>query len=655
MPPDYLPLRWESTGQKWWYASPIDWAAANGHYDLVRELLHLDTNLLIKLTSLRRLRRLETVWDDAAQFSEAAKFRSQVARKLLIECQTSSGHNSLLGAGYGGWLLYTAASAADEGFVKELLDRDPFLVFGEGEYGITDMLYAAARSKNSEVFRVLLDFSEWQGGEIGSGFGWEMKNRAVHAAARGGNMEILRELLGDSSASVLVYRDAKGSSVLHTASGRGQVEVVKDLLASYDIITATDNQGNTALNVAAYRGHLAVVEVLVMASPSVALITNNYGDTFLHMAVAGFQSPGFRLLDQQFELVKQLVCGNFVSMDDFINVRNNDGRTALHMAVVENVMSDLVELLMTVPSINLNIRDAGGMTPLDLLKQRPQSASSEVLIKRLISAGGIANSQDYATRSALVSHLKMRGTGVSPGTSFQIRDSEIFLFTGMGNAYNATCNRASTEYSTCSSELNSLNSPAASNSLDGRKSGTVSYAAKQLKILLKWPRKGRKAGEDDSSESFRSGNWEDSPTPLRQRYSKKLSLPNNKRILCDRNSFPSPSTKKKFSATLMHGVIQAGPKLVVQSQSSSFSESSDSSTVPVDKQKGTGMENKIEESSGSNHSFNGEKFRINHKQNSFSKRLMNKYLCFGAQSLSMEDSVSCSQSHWSFKRSSLVA
>lgn len=234
MPPSYFPLRWESTGDQWWFASPIDWAAANGHYDLVRELLYLDTNLIIKLTSLRRIRRLETVWDDEEQFDDVAKCRCQVARKLLLECETKKGQNSLIRAGYGGWLLYTAASAGDIEFVKELLQRDPLLVFGEGEFGVTDILYAAARSKSSEVFRLLLDSAVslkqlGSGGEeseedVPSSFKVEMMNRAVHATARGGNMEILMELLGNCS-DVLVYRDGMGSTLLHSAAGRGQVEV----------------------------------------------------------------------------------------------------------------------------------------------------------------------------------------------------------------------------------------------------------------------------------------------------------------------------------------------------------------------------------------------------------------------------------------------
>lgn len=230
MPPSYFPLRWESTGDQWWYASPIDWAAANGLYDLVAELLHLDTNLLIKLSSLRRIRRLETVWDDdgESQFNDVAACRSRVARRLLAECETGRKQkNSLIRAGYGGWLLYTAASAGDVDFVRELLEREPLLVFGEGEYGVTDVLYAAARSKNCEVFKILLDsaISRPELDESGRIFKRDMMNRAVHAAARGGNSEILNQLLLESDSDILAYRDAQGSTVLHSAAGRGQVEV----------------------------------------------------------------------------------------------------------------------------------------------------------------------------------------------------------------------------------------------------------------------------------------------------------------------------------------------------------------------------------------------------------------------------------------------
>ncbi|KAL6520167.1 hypothetical protein OROMI_032347 [Orobanche minor] len=446
-PPSHFPLRWESTGDQWWYASPIDWAAANGHYDLVREILRIDANHLIKLTSLPRIRRLETVWDDEQQFHyDVAKCRSEVAKKLLVECETKKGSSSLIGAGYGGWLLYTAASAGDLGFVRELLNRDPLLVFGEGEYGVTDILYAAARSKDSEVFKVVLDFAasprfsttQSRGGEVpipSSCYKLEIMNRALHAAARGGNLTLLKELLATCSDDALsaAYRDSQGATVLHAAAARGQLQVVKYLTSSYSgIINSADNQGNIALHVAAHRGHLPSVEALILASPWSINAANNAGETFLHAAVAGFQTPGFHRLDRQIELLKHLLHGRLFDIKEIINVENNEGRTALHLAIMGNVHSDLLELLMTIRGINVNISDADGMTPLGVLRRRAHYVSSELLTRHHISTGGILfSSWDYPTTRVIPSHKKRHSIGSSPGTSFSISDVEIFLYTGM--------------------------------------------------------------------------------------------------------------------------------------------------------------------------------------------------------------------------------
>ncbi|KAJ6323980.1 hypothetical protein OIU76_011309 [Salix suchowensis] len=193
--------------------------------------------------------------------------------------------------------------------------------------------------------------------------------------------------------------------------------VVKDLITCYDIIASRDYQGNTALHVAAFGGYLAVAEILILASPSLASFTNNYGDTFLHMAVSGFQTPGFRRVDRQIELFTQSVSGKIVNIKDVANVKNNDGRTAFH-------------------TINqLNISDMDAMTPLELLKQQPRSTSSETLIKQLISAGGISCRQDNIARNVIVSHLNGHGIGMSPGTSFRIPDAEVFLYTGIGTSF----------------------------------------------------------------------------------------------------------------------------------------------------------------------------------------------------------------------------
>lgn len=668
MPPDYFPLRWESTGDQWWYASPIDWAAANGLYDVVRELLHLDPNLLIKLTSLRRIRRLETVWDDdtAGRFDDVSLCRASVARRLLLDCEPrkGKGENSLVRAGYGGWLVYTAASAGDLGFVKELLERDPFLVFGEGEYGVSDVLYAAARSKNGGVFRFVLESAVslrngLSGGEGDGdrGFRWEIMNRAVHAAARGGNVEILRELI-EGCSDVLIYRDSQGSTVLHSASGRGQVEVVKDLIASYDIINSTDSHGNTALHVAAYRGHLSVVEVLILASPSLASVTNSYGDTFLHLAVAGFRTPGFRRVDRQIELMKQLLCGKIINIEDIINVRNNDGRTALHMAVTENIQTSLVGLLVTVWSINLNVRDSNGMTPLDLLKQRPMSTSSNILIKQLISAGGITNCQDRKVRNVLASHLREQGVVCSPGTSFRIPDGEILLYAGVDSACGSRFDSGLLEYASCLSEISDIHS---GNLSENKMGSSLNRSARRLKFLFGWAgRKERNAikvvlddNDNDSFESVKvSGSLKDHPISLRQRYSKQASLPNNKRAYSLGTDFPSPSTRKKYTTGLMHGVLQPRPQFwQADSGPSSYAGSSVSSPISVDGRQNTDV---LRASGSIKPSNNSSALARNQNKTSFNRRLMNQYFCFGAQRLATEDSIESAPEYQAYEQALMV-
>ncbi|XP_062219549.1 uncharacterized protein LOC133919232 [Phragmites australis] len=700
----YFTLRWESTGDQWWYASPIDWAAADGHYDIVRQLLHLDPNLLIKLTSLRRIRRLEALWDDDPRFADVARHRASVARSLLLECECRNhplpggGGNTLLRAGYGGWLLYTAASAGDMAFVQELLDRDQLLVFGEGEYGVTDMFYAAARGGSAEVFRLLLDHAmsprcstNCRNGEGRSGAGrgsvfWlEMMSRAVHAAARGGSVEMLRELI-ERRSDVSEYLDVRGSTVLHAAAGRGQLQVVKYLMASFDIINTTDNHGNTALHVAAYRGHQPVVEALVAASPSTMSAVNNAGDTFLHSAVAGFRTPGFRRLDRQMELMRYLIRERTADIQKIINLRNDAGLTVLHLAVVGCAHPDLVELLMTTPSINLNAEDANGMTPLALLKQQLRSSTSERLIKQIVSAGGVLNSSILRTRSAIASQIKMQGGIASaPGTTFKVSDAEIFLFSGIGAA-------DSLRPSSCSSNgkddptHTDTNGAGGENHVSSEKRlSSASRAKDRLKMMLRWPRhKTPKKSEDNGPlDSIKKLNEHavETPAPLRQKFTKTTAL-NNKRTLAVKSSTPSSATKKKLNTKLIHGIMEAMPQLAPSGRSrsptSTLPRSSMSFTPPpLAKLKGICLDDEIsmatppsgklkdivldsdtmEDPSCSNSSMDdggaasGPVGNATRRHGCGNGRLIN--ICFGAQGLTVEDSVSGQQTSKMFKQQCL--
>lgn len=588
MGPQY-PMRWESSAQQWWFATPVDWAAANGHFDVVRELLRLDGNVLINLTSLRRIRRFEAMWEDEATFIDAAKGRGVVARELLGECETRHG-NILIDAGYGGWLLYTVAAAGDVELVRYLLKREPLLVLGGGEYGISDMLYAAARSKNAEIFKEILGLAndlkclkcnqEKDAAVYDPSLSFQMMSRAIHAAARGGCMEILRELL-KYCLDVASYRDSRGSTALHSAASRGQLEVVQELLlASPNIIVSTDDQGNTALHVAAYRGHLAIVKELLLSFPSLLIAKNNDGNTVLHMAVAGFRASGFRMLDKQLDLVRHLVSDRTIDLPIIVNCRNKEGRTAMHMAVLGKVIHEkLVELLLSAPGLDINAHDKNGMTSVDILELNLLSGiTSEALLKQLALAGGKATrSRDSSSSNAYVYYGKIHGSDNSPGTSFRSVDTDINVCTHIEDMSDqAKAVEGLLEVS--SRRL----SPYALFDCNNRRMHCVgnqknlaaaNQARQRLATLLGWY-KGRKATQkqeeqriqknkqntENKSKTFReeeaspqmmhTKEWlnhrraSESSLPLRQRFS-KTSISGNQSFSFTRKT-PSPSTKHRL-------------------------------------------------------------------------------------------------------------
>jgi hypothetical protein len=442
------------------------------------------------------------------------------------------------------------------------------------------------------------------------------------------------------------------------------MQVVKYLMDSFDIIASTDNHGNTALHVAAYRGHQPVVEVLIAASPSTMTAVNNAGDTFLHSAVAGFRTPGFRRLDGQLELMRYLIRERTADIQKIINLKNSAGLTVLHMAVVGCAHPDLVELLTTTPSIDLNVEDANGMSPLALLKQQLRSSTSERLIKQIVSAGGVLNSSILRTRSAIASQIKMQGgIASSPGTIFKVSDAEIFLFSGIGAA-------ESRRESSCSS--NGKDDPVHANGENHgsseRRLSSASRAKDRLKMMLRWPRhKEKMLKMPKKPEGSSPLDAVETPAPPRQKFTKMTAL-NGKRTLAVKSSTPSSSATKKLNTKLIHGIMEAMPQLAPSAQSRS---SMSSTPQPLAKLKDICLDDEIsmvkptsgklkdivldndtaDDPSCSNSSM--EEIGSEMPENSTRKhgcgnaRLIN--ICFGAQGLTV-DSVSGHQTSKMFKQ-----
>jgi len=167
--------------------------------------------------------------------------------------------------------------------------------------------------------------------------------------------------------------------------------VKKVLSAAPSTITFQDDNGNAALHVAAYNGHWGVVKEILRRVPPLFLTINNDGNTVLHLAVGGFKASGFRSPDRHMEVIKNLVSDKTLNLQTMVNCKNRDGKTPLHIAVILGKRSDekLLNLLVSVPGLDINICDKNGMTAYDMVKATVASGlTPESLLKCLAEAGG---------------------------------------------------------------------------------------------------------------------------------------------------------------------------------------------------------------------------------------------------------------------------
>lgn len=186
-----------------------------------------------------------------------------------------------------------------------------------------------------------------------------------------------------------------------------------------------------------------------------------------------------------------------------MNLRNEEGRTALQLAIICNIHSELVELLMSVESMDVNARDKDGMTALDILRQRPRSESSERIARKLVSAGGMfsgCHRDSEAARRVVASHIRMQSmAGGSPGTCFRIPDPEILALSS-SSSFTTT-----TKVPTC----------------------VVSEGTTQRlkRLFFKWS-KIKKRDARKLGVNMKSRGGTEIPIPLRQRFSKRTACSN---------------------------------------------------------------------------------------------------------------------------------
>ena len=177
----------------------------------------------------------------------------------------------------------------------------------------------------------------------------------MHLAAVHGHQEVVALLLQQPGIELNPKTQDRGETPLHLAADDGRQEVVVLLLQQPGIDTnAADLQGSTALHTAAYRSQEEIVALLLDHPGIEAGVTNINGNTALHHAVCGNAGPGV--------LRRLLAC---TSIDP--NVKNVAGKTPI-MWLLQRDGNQVERLRAFVECDKVDLDDQDGRSLEDLAR-----------------------------------------------------------------------------------------------------------------------------------------------------------------------------------------------------------------------------------------------------------------------------------------------
>ena len=167
------------------------------------------------------------------------------------------------------------------------------------------------------------------------------------------------------------YQDDKGNTVLHYEARSCCDNRLNLLLEHKADVEILNNEKMTALQMAVLSGTVQNYETLAKVTSDQTQKKNKSNDTLLHLAVIG----------DDYELVEK-----FITNVEFLNFKNNDGQTPLHLAAKKNAKIFKLLLVKVLDcgfqniineDIIINILKAGSEENYILLRQHVTMASSE--------------------------------------------------------------------------------------------------------------------------------------------------------------------------------------------------------------------------------------------------------------------------------------
>ncbi|XP_048250897.1 serine/threonine-protein phosphatase 6 regulatory ankyrin repeat subunit B-like isoform X1 [Haliotis rufescens] len=290
-------------------------------------------------------------------------------------------------------ILHLACRGGNTFIIEHLIPL--FDMNSHGEDGLTPLIMGALSGKKEAY-----DLIARNGGN--QSLTASENDDVLHAACLGGNLAIVKEVIGIFDINtrgrkgetplmravcgghIAVYRylmsrgadrtlvDNDGHTLLHFACHHGQLEMVKHIIADFDV-NSKDNMGLTPVMTAVLHRQAAVVKYLTNRGTDLTLVDNTGGDALTLALKLGNRQIIKRLDRKQVkqvapwnELMKSLVRGEVVFLKSYsrgspeLVQTDQDGDSLLHLAC-RGGNRQCVEYLF--PSYDIDVQGRYGWTP----------------------------------------------------------------------------------------------------------------------------------------------------------------------------------------------------------------------------------------------------------------------------------------------------
>ncbi|KAI5354174.1 hypothetical protein L3X38_007069 [Prunus dulcis] len=230
-----------------------------------------------------------------------------------------------------------------------------------------------------------------------------LSDTPLHIASLLGHSAFAKELLSRRP-ELAAELNSHGSSPLHLAAAKGSVEIVKHLaLVNPDLCLVWDRDGLTPLHLGVIKGRVGVVAELGRVRPEVIRVLTHGGESGFHLCVK----------HHRLEVLKVLV--ECIGRDDeFVNWRDGDGNTVLHVAVAKKQL-EVITYLLTYTKIDVSAQNANGFTALDVLSHSSRDLRDLGIKESLQRAGA----QRMNKNAAILYHLELDTLQSSNSVSMQ--------------------------------------------------------------------------------------------------------------------------------------------------------------------------------------------------------------------------------------------